>query len=104
MMNSSASFLVVLALFFALSLHNTNAFSLSPKQLPAFIVGRGGGDRGRQQSTMTKRVTTTQGEALAAEEGKQSLDAFNALCQQVIAEERQQRYNQLLADCSSRSF
>jgi len=103
MMHSSASFLVMIALLLALSsVQNTNAFSLSPKQLPAFIVGRGV-DRG-QQSTMTKRVTTTQGEALASEEGKQSLDAFNALCQQVIAEERQQRYNQLLADCSSRSF
>ena len=114
MKSATTAILLSLALLLALNVQNASAFSLFPNKpaavvTPAFVGGRDRrSDRRRSSSSssLPKSVNRPGGEAVNPEDGRQSLDEFNALCQQVIAEERQQHYYQFVADCDGayRSF
>jgi len=97
MTKSTVSLVLSLIVLLAFSVQSSESFSLSPKPLTAFL------SRNREQTIMQKQVPSSQGEANRVSD-KQSLDEFNALCQQVIAEERKQHYRAFVADCGNRTF
>ena len=98
-MKSTISSLLSLAVLTLLSVSSTESFSLSPKPVTAFLNR----NRNVNQNIVQQQVAPSQGEA-ASSSGKQSLDEFNALCQQIIAEERKQHYYAFVAECSNRTF
>lgn len=91
--------LLSLAVLTVFSAYSTASFSLSPKPVTAFLNR----NRSLNNNIIQQQVSPSQGEAASAS-GKQSLEEFNAFCQQVIAEERKQHYYAFVAECSNRTF
>jgi hypothetical protein len=77
----------LIAILLCALLSEISAFSLRKPSLS--FLGR---KAAPSQLKTTSEATRTQ--------EKQSLDEFNALCQRVIAEERQQQYYAFVAECS----
>ena len=98
-MKFTASYLLSVIVLMLFSVYNTASFSLNPTSVTAFLVR----NRNVAHNVVQHQLSSSQGEA-ASSSGKQSLDEFNALCQQVIAEERKQHYYAFVAECSNRTF